>query len=112
MLKPASSQELAVDILERSKCSVQVGAAIEDHHGILSWGWNFVGFDGMGLCAERHAIRRANKKRLAGSTIYIASKRVRNGKMVPSKPCEACQKAINKWQLRVVWRDNDGKWVE
>lgn len=111
MQKPASARELAVDILDRSKCSVKVGAAIEDSTGILAWGWNSEGFDGFGMCAEQHAIRRANKRRLAGSTIYIASMRARNEKLVPSKPCTNCQKLINKWNLRVVWRDNTGEWV-
>src|SRR5687768_14972679 len=102
MQKPASASELAIDILERSKCSVKVGAAIEDNNGILAWGWNSEGFDGMGLHAECHAIRRANKRRLAGSTIYVASQRNRNGKAITSKPCPDCQRLIDKWQLRVV----------
>lgn len=110
MKKPASAKELAVDILGRSQCSVQVGAAIEDASGILSWGWNSVGFSGYGLHAEHHAILRANKRRLRGSTIYVASMRKRNGKVVTSKPCEDCQKLIDKWELRVVWRQFDGGW--
>lgn len=111
MRKPKNTAILAQDILGRSKCSVQVGAAIEDGHGILSWGWNSEGFDGMGLCAEKHAISRANKKRLRGATIYIASLRSRNAKVVCSKPCETCQQLVDKWQLRVCWRNIDGKWI-
>ena len=110
MKKPLYPEQLAVDILGRSKCSVQVGAAIEDSNGIYSWGWNSEGFDGMGLHAEAHAIMRANKKRLSGSTIYVASTRRRNGKIVTSKPCAACQKLIDKWGLTAVWRETNGKW--
>lgn len=112
MLKPANATELATDILERSKCSIRVGAAIEDGSGILAWGWNSEGFDGYGMCAEAHAIGRANRKRLRGSTIYVAGKRARNGKFVPSRPCVNCQKLINKWQLNVVWRNNNGQWIK
>jgi deoxycytidylate deaminase len=110
MRKPTSARELAVDILERSKCLVQVGAAIEDRRGIISWGWNSVGFDGMGLHAEAHAILRANKRRLAGATIYIASMRARNNKTVISKPCSDCKRLIDKWNLHVEWRDANGEW--
>lgn len=110
MLKPTCSRRLAVDILERSQCSIQVGSAIEDHTGILAWGWNSIGFDGYGMCAEQHAILRANKRRLSGSTIYVAGKRARNGNFVPARPCIDCQKLIDKWKLKVIWRDNNGTW--
>jgi deoxycytidylate deaminase len=110
MRKPVSGKTLASEILSRSSCSVQVGAAIADHHGIHSWGWNSSGPDGFGQCAEQHAILRANRKRLRGATIYVASVRRRNEKIVISKPCEKCQKLINKWNLHVLWRDSDGDW--
>jgi deoxycytidylate deaminase len=110
MKKPPDAKDLARDILSRSSCSVQVGAAISDDVGIFSWGWNSVGFTGLGLHAEAHAILRANKQRLFGSTIYVASKRKRNGKTVVSKPCEDCQKLIQKWNIGVKWRDNNGEW--
>lgn len=111
MRKPAHAYLLAIDILERSKCLVQVGAAIEDKRGIISWGWNFEGLDGMGCCAEAHAIIRANKKRLKGATIYVAGKWNNTGKTVKSKPCNSCQQLINKWNLKVSWRDANGDWV-
>lgn len=109
MRKPLDGQVLATEILSRSGCSVQVGAAIADKWGIFSWGWNGVG-SGYGQCAERHAVHRANKKRLYGATVYVAGVRKRNGKLVPAKPCEKCQKVIDKWKLQVVWRDNNGEW--
>jgi len=109
MRKPVDAKQLAVDILGRSTCCVKVGAAIEDHTGILAWGWNNVD-KGYGICAERHAIQRANKKRLYGATIYVAGSRSRNGKPVPARPCAECRKAIDKWQLHVIWRDRDGMW--
>jgi deoxycytidylate deaminase len=111
MRKPATAKELATDILARSSCSVQVGAVIEDGVGILSWGWNSVGA-GYGMHAEAHAILRANRKRLHGSTIYVASVRQRNAKIVISKPCEDCQRLIDKHNLRVIWRGSKGEWNE
>jgi deoxycytidylate deaminase len=109
MIKPSSGAQLAVDILERSQCAVRVGAAIADKRGIFSWGWNSVGA-GYGLHAEAHAISRANKRRLRGAIIFVASKRQRSGKAVTSKPCEDCQRLINKWQLRVMWRESNADW--
>lgn len=109
MRKPASARELAVDILTRSSCSVKVGAAIEDNNGIVSWGWNGPA-GGLGIHAEAHAILRSNRKRLSGATIYVASIRGRNGKIILSKPCEDCQRLIDKWNLRTEYRHNDGNW--
>jgi deoxycytidylate deaminase len=111
MKKPSNGADLAVDILGRSTCSVQVGAAIADKHGIFSWGWNSVG-SGYGIHAEAHAISRANKRRLRGATIFVASKRTRSQKAITSKPCAECQRLIDKWELQVAWRDNDGGWYE
>ena len=111
MQKSAGAKQVAIDILGRSICQVQVGAAIEDHKGrIMSWGWNFDGLDGYGMCAEAHAILRANKSRLYGSTIYIAGLRQRNGNLVETKPCEKCQALIDKWRLKPIWRKKDGSW--
>ena len=41
MRKPLNGKRLAEDILSRSECSVQVGAALVDSKGIFAWGWNF-----------------------------------------------------------------------
>lgn len=110
MIKPKDPREIAETILSRSVCCVQVGAAIADRSGrIISWGWNSVG-NGWGLHAEDHAIRRANKRRLEGSTIYVASQRARNKKVIPSAPCEDCQLLINNWGLNVLYRDSNGLW--
>ena len=112
MRKPADGKLLASEILSRSQCSVQVGAAIVDSTGrIISWGWNSMGPDGYGLHAEHHAIQRANKRRLAGATIFIASVRNRNNKVVISKPCPDCQRLIAKWKLQACWRSNMGDWI-
>ncbi len=111
MNKPTNGADLASEILARSGCSVQVGAAITDSKGIFSWGWNSTGPSGYGQCAEAHAISRANRKRLEGALIYVAGTRRRNGKFVPSKPCNQCQKLINKFHLRVMWRTVEGDWV-
>jgi deoxycytidylate deaminase len=112
MIKPDDPRQLVEDtLIERSVCRVQVGAAIADHNGrILSWGWNHVG-DGYGCHAEFHAIRRSNKSRLSGATIFVGSLRRRNRKVVPSKPCSDCARVIAAYNLKVVWRDKDGKWI-
>lgn len=110
MIKPRDPRELAIDLLPRSICSVQVAAVIADSYGIFSWGWNSMGADGLGEHAEAAAIRRANKKRLEGATIYIASRRKRNQKVVLAMPCPACWPLCNKWSLEIWFRNSDGIW--
>lgn len=111
MKKGTDPRNLAVDLLPRSICTVKVAAVISDSYGIYAWGWNSVG-KGMGLCAEAHAIGRASKKRLKGSTIYVAGKWRGKDKAVPAKPCESCQRLIDKHGLKVVWRDKDEAWCK
>lgn len=109
MIKPNDPRELAIALLSRSICSIQVAAVIADSHGIFSWGWNSVG-SGHGEHAEAAAIRRANKKRLDGATIYVATRRARNKKIINSRPCESCQGIIDNWNLTAIYRDSDNVW--
>lgn len=81
-------QQLALDLLKRSTCRVQVAAVVSDKHGIFSWGWNHRAADGSGVHAERHAILRANKARLYGARLTIAGKRKKSGGAVCARPCE------------------------
>lgn len=106
----AHPTEIAATLLERSVCSVQVGSCIQDSWGVFSWGWNSSGPDGLGEHAEQHCIRRANRSRFGGATMYIAAKRRRNGRMVTAKPCPECLQAIQKRGLFVVYRDGFGEW--
>lgn len=111
MKKPSTPQELAVDIMGRSKCAVQVGAVVADRHGIFSWGWNYDGPNGMGLHAEEHAINRANHRRCEGASIYVAGQRKRNWRKVEAKPCDNCmQRIVASGIKRVYWRGKDGNW--
>lgn len=106
MIKPDDPRQLATDILERSICAVRVGAAIADKHGLLSWGWNSSGFDGFGEHAEQAAIRRANKRRLKGATIYVAARR---NLPITAKPCEVCAMHIKAFGItKVIYRDQEG----
>ena len=111
MFKPRDPRELALDLLPRTICAVQVTAVLADNYGIHSWGWNSVG-SGWGEHAEAAAIRRANKKRLRGSTIYVASVRNRNQKVINSKPCPDCQRLIDKWGLKTIYRNMSGEWID
>lgn len=110
MIKPDDPRKLAEALLKRSTCSVRVAAVIADKNGIFSWGWNNVG-QGYGQHAEAHAITRANKKRLYGATIYVASERNRSGRTIISKPCFSCGLSIDTWYMKVVWRNKDGNWI-
>lgn len=100
---------LADAILRRSHCSVQVGCVLVDAYGVHAWGWNSSGRDGFGEHAEAACLRRSNRSRLAGSVIYVAARRQRNGKWVMARPCHACQKLISKVRA-VVYRDGSGVW--
>lgn len=111
MVKPSDPRDLVINLLPRSPCMVKVAAVLVDNWGIHAWGWNNVGV-GFGCHAEAHAISRASKHRLFKSTIYVASIRARNDKIIMSKPCEACQALIDKWCLKVVYRNEKGVWVK
>lgn len=106
-------RELAVALMSRSRCSVQVGCVIADSRGVFAWGWNSSGPDGFGLCAERHAISRANKRRLNNATYYIAAKRRRHNGPVIAKPCPRCSEAIAAFGCKSIqWRDRTGEWIK
>lgn len=90
---------------------MQVGCVIADSHGVFSWGWNSSGPDGFGLCAERHAISRANKRRLPNATYYIAARRRKHGGTVIAKPCPRCEASIRNFGFKQIqWRDRDRSW--
>ncbi len=75
-------------------------------------GWNNVGTC-YGMHAEIHCLLRANRKRLPGSTLYVASQRQRNLKPVTSKPCLECAAAIRWAKIgKVLWRAGDERWIE
>lgn len=78
-------QELAGIILKRSRASVRVGAVIWDRWGIFAWGWNHEQ-DGKGLCAERHAILRANPRRFKNATISVEGRRKKVGSLFLRNP--------------------------
>lgn len=97
-------------LLTRSDCRVQVAAVIVDRWGIFATGWNHMGSDGYGCHAEAMALQRANRHRLRGATLLVASQRKRNGKPVCSKPCPECQGMLQGRGLTVKYRDSDGIW--
>jgi deoxycytidylate deaminase len=108
MNKPRDPRQLAIDLLNRSICSVQVAAVLADNWGIHSWGYNNVG-SGFGEHAEAMCMRRANKRRVERSTLYVAATRRRNRKPVTARPCLECQSIVRRC-FNVVWRDRDGVW--
>lgn len=110
MIKPSDPRQLAIDLLPRSICSVQVAAVLADAHGIFAWGWNSVG-SGLGEHAEAAAIRRASRKRLDGATIYITSKRRRNEKVITSAPCPECISRIKRAGIKTAWWNSYIGWI-
>lgn len=104
-------REIAETILLRSICSIKVGACISDSWGVHSWAWNNSGRDGFGEHAEAACIRRSNRDRLSGSTIYVAAIRSRNDKVITACPCLDCAGLIRWAGIRDVWfRDGHGIW--
>jgi deoxycytidylate deaminase len=105
----AHPTEIAISLLNRSICAVQVAAVLVDNWGVYSWGWNHSGQSGYGEHAEAHCMRMSNKSRWEGSVLYIAARRKRNRRAVTARPCSECQKIIPKG-VRVVYRDGNGVW--
>ena len=109
----SNPQQLAVDLLDRSVCSVAVAAVVFDSHGIYSWGWNSSGANGYGEHAECAAIRRANRNRLSKSMIAVAGRRKRNMKVVVAFPCADCQARLIKVGISTVWiQEKSGLWIK
>jgi pyrimidine deaminase RibD-like protein len=103
---------LARDLCRRSSCQVQVAAVLVDRHGIFAWGWNHCGLNGMGEHAERHALRRANPRRLCGATMIVFGVRKKNGHTVPSRPCKDCNAIVRRAGIRrVEYHSRDGGWT-
>ncbi len=112
MKKPKDPRDLAVALLSRSTCSVQVSAVLADSHGVFGWGWNNSGRDGMGEHDEVAATRAINRSRAAFEGIlYVTAQRKRNWRCVTAKPCDECSKRIEALGIWKVWyRDKDGIW--
>ncbi len=112
MVRHLDARDLAIALCARSTCAVQVAAVLSDPYGIFAWGWNSTGPLGLGQCAERHALLRANKARLKWATITVAS--VRRGKAIISFPCaEHCLKRVRAAGIgKVQYRDRSGEWCE
>ena len=104
-------QELVVQLLKRSTCSVQVAAVLADKHGVHAWGWNSTGPDGMGLHAEAHCLSRANPARVPASTLYVAARRRKSGRAVLACPCVPCARIVYKCAY-VSWRNKDHSWTK
>lgn len=105
-------KEMIDDLLKRSICMVQVAAIVRDTHGNFGWGWNSVG-RGFGEHAEVAAIRRSNRDRLKGCSLYVKGRRRRNGKVVLSMPCNACKAAIVSAGIKDVWYcTGEGEWLK
>lgn len=111
-------QELVVQLLKRSTCSVQVAACLADKQGVFSWGWNSSGPDGMGEHAEAMCLRRANPKRIPLATLYVAARRKKSGRSVVARPCKACAPSVSKcadvsWRTKFtdLWINETGKYI-
>ena len=64
------------------------------------------------MCAERHAINRANPKRLHGATLTVAAHRKSNGNHVFCQPCEDCFNLAKKHGIETVEHtDENGNWI-
>lgn len=105
-MRKSDPRTLAVDLLERSTCTVQVAAVLFDARGIFAWGWNSAGPDGFGQHAEAHALTRANPKRLSGATVVVAGRR--GSAIVPSPPCLGCRKSLER--SGVAWYYYEQRW--
>ena len=100
MNKTKSIRNLTKIIALRSRCRIKVGAVIYDKKNrIISWGWNSSGKDGKGWHAERHAIYRANPKRLKGAFMSIRAFSRNPNNELCSKPCPDCEAAIKRREI-------------
>ena len=98
-------KELALLLLSRSNCKIQVAAVLSDSYGIFSWGWNSGPRDHnhvKGVHAETHAFSRANPKRLKGATLTVAARRKKSESQILARPCEKCTPLIKKHKIKII----------
>ena len=109
MRKDQGPKGLALALLGRSRLAVQMAAVISDREErIVSFGWN-----NDRQHAEVHAISRANRKRLEGSTITVAGVRGSSGALVFARPCDpGCMDRIRAVGIRcAVYRNKSDVWI-
>ena len=111
MNKNRPPQDLVLDLTRRGEHRVfMMAAVIVDPRGyIFSWGWNHNlerPVDGSSAHAEVHAIRRANRSRLGGATIYVAGRRRGTNRILFSKPCSDCERRIRKTGITMIVYSN------
>ena len=108
-VKGKDPKEIALKLLKRSECSVQVAAVLSDARGVYAWGINHAGADGFGEHAEVHCLKRANHKRVGKSVMWVVARRRKNRNPVSAKPCAACWPLV-KGCVYVCYRKKDGAW--
>lgn len=109
------AQRLALDLLRRCTLKkVQMTAVLSDRSGaIFSWGWA-----NDWQHAERHAIDRANPRRVPGATLTIAGRRTRSGNVVCSRPCDkpgrpSCLAFAKGAGITTIeYRTKQGEWIK
>ena len=113
MKKDCGPRKFVYKILGRSSCGIQTAAVLTSKDGrkIHQWGWNSAG-NGFGMCAEAHAIRRANPKRLKDATLTVAGRWKKTGNPVFCQPCEDCFNLAKAVGIDTVEHTNkNGDWV-
>lgn len=108
---------------QRSNYRVRVGAVLRKKKVPLASGFNqrrkthpllrkFPYVANAGLHAEMHCCLGLPAKDLEGSTIYVV-RLYRNGRIAPSKPCQACQQFLETIGVsKIRYALNDQQFVE
>lgn len=108
MVVKGDPRAIAVKLLDRSSCIVQMAAVVSIGDDIiLSCGWNHVGSSQEGIHAEKHAILRLNRKGVAGIKLRsyrktpppikltVVGRRRKSGSWVLSRPCNGDKERYN-----------------
>ena len=102
------ARDIALDLLRRSSAKVQMAAVVTDvEERTISWGWNSYTEH-----AEQAALRRSNPKRIRGSTITVAGRRMKSGNLVFAFPCaQYCLPLLRARGISAVeFHDKGGTW--
>ncbi|MEK7212749.1 MAG: hypothetical protein WAP51_01285 [Candidatus Sungiibacteriota bacterium] len=107
-------RELARDLSARAAGKYQMAAVLSDRRGIFAWGWNhsvrIIGANAVETVhAEEHAIKRANPRRLSGSTLTVYGEK-NTGKLLFARPCkERCEVMAKKHGVaKIEYHASDG----
>lgn len=107
-------QKIAVRESLKSSYFYKLGAVLVNKNKVIGKGRNKVASGTRSLHiihAEHDCLRKADKRKIKGSVLFVCRITTGNKQLALAKPCELCQRRLRKNGVRVVYYSlEDGTW--